>query len=220
MANSQETWILNFHGIGDCCRAFDKGEDKVWVSESNFYSILDFADQHSGFEITFDDGNTSDAIVALPALIERGLKATFFIPAGKIGVEGFLTADQIRCLHDQGMEIGSHGWSHRSWRGISKVESRRELIDSREKLQEITESPVYSAACPFGDYDRKVLAQIKSAGYSCAYTSDRGPASKDHFLRSRNTVCSSDSPQYVIERRREFNGGLLDTLRRVVKRLR
>ena len=33
-----------------------------------------------------------------------------------------------------GMEVGSHGWSHIPWRGLSPADARREFVDARTAL--------------------------------------------------------------------------------------
>ena len=213
-------WILNFHGIGESIRPFDPGEEHVWVSESRFLSILDRVCTIPDIEITFDDGNISDVLIALPALLERGLKASFFIPVGKIGHKGFVDEHQLCELHTQGMTIGSHGWAHQSWRGMSSSESKHELVDSRHLLESVLGVEVLLAACPFGAYDRLALKRIRAAGYSCAYTSDRGYSSQGDFLRARNTVISTDSVDEVFSKRDRYHFGFLDMVRRVVKKVR
>ena len=53
--------------------------------------------------ISFDDGNASDLEIGLPALLERGLTATFFVLAGRLGRPGSLDADEVaRCSRTAG----------------------------------------------------------------------------------------------------------------------
>ena len=51
---------------------------------------------------------------------------------------------------------------------------------------------VIEAACPFGSYDRRVLGELRRAGYRKVYTSDRGPAGRGDWLQPRNTVNCGD----------------------------
>ena len=44
--------------------------------------------QHSGWELTFDDGHISHYRYALPLLDRFGIRGTFFITAGWTGVRG------------------------------------------------------------------------------------------------------------------------------------
>src|SRR4051812_48635435 len=108
---------LTFHGIGDAERALETGEAHVWTTRGRFLAILDAAAGRDDVRITFDDGNASDVSIALPALTARGLSATFFIVAGRLGTAGFLDEDGVRMLAAAGMDVGSHGMRHRPWGG-------------------------------------------------------------------------------------------------------
>jgi peptidoglycan/xylan/chitin deacetylase (PgdA/CDA1 family) len=183
---------LIFHGIGDPDRPLDPGEDDVWVSRLQFLSIIDSVAGRSDVRITFDDGNASDVAHALPALRRRGLRATFFVVAGRLGAPSFLDEADVRALADAGMAIGSHGMRHRPWRELDDRELREELMEAKERLEEVVERPVTEAGCPFGSYDRRVLRALRRYGYERVYTSDRGTARADAWLQARNSVGPAD----------------------------
>ena len=86
--------------------------------------------------ITFDDGNRSDVDVALDALRERNLQATFFVLAGRLGSRGSVDADGLRALDSDGMTIGTHGMDHRPWRRLAPLDRERELVGARERIAE------------------------------------------------------------------------------------
>jgi peptidoglycan/xylan/chitin deacetylase (PgdA/CDA1 family) len=183
---------ITFHGVGEAPRPLDPGEDAVWLGAEHFEAVLDEVGRRPGVQISFDDGNASDVRVALPALRRRGLRATFFVVAGRIGSEGFLGAQDIRDLVDAGMTIGCHGMGHRAWRKLGDGDLREELMASRRRLQEVVGRPVTQAACPFGAYDRRVLGALRSYGYERVFTSDGGDARTAGWLQPRNTIRKSD----------------------------
>lgn len=183
---------LTFHGIGDPGRPLDVGEQDVWVSEESFLAVLDSVAGHPEVRITFDDGNASDLEHALPALRARGLSATFFVVAGRIGTPGFLDATGVRELAAAGMDIGSHGMRHRPWRRLDDVAVQEELVDAKRVLEEVVERPVTQAACPFGAYDRRTLRTLRGGGYRAVYTSDRGTARPGGWVQARNSVHQGD----------------------------
>jgi len=86
------------------------------------------------------------------------------------------------------MGIGSHGAAHRTWRHLPPNELEEELAGSKRVLEEICGFPIDRAACPFGEYDRRVLQVLRSAGYRFVYTSDGGCAAASQWLRARTTV--------------------------------
>jgi peptidoglycan/xylan/chitin deacetylase (PgdA/CDA1 family) len=186
---ARERTLMNitFHGVGPQPREIEAGEDRVWVSSARFAEILDTIAQHDDVAIMFDDGNASDVREALPALLERGLHATFFVIAGRLGTPHFLDEDDVRLLADRGMTIGSHGMRHRSWRNLDNRDLDEELGQARRRLEGVVERPVTRAACPFGAYDRRVLGALRSHGYERVFTSDGGPARSDHWLQARTS---------------------------------
>ena len=185
--------ILNFHGLGTPRRPLEPDEDRVWLSAQRFEEILNQVADRGGVKITFDDGNESDVAVALPALVRRRLTATFFIVAGRIGQDRFLSNRHLRELTAAGMEIGSHGMLHRPWRRLDAGSRREEFVVARDVLQEQCGQAVRAAACPFGEYDRGALTALRRAGFALVMTSDRQPACEDDWLQPRFTVHRDDA---------------------------
>ena len=188
---------LTVHGIGPVSRTLDPGEDRTWVSVSQFEQVLDAAVGRKDVRITFDDGNSSDLEIALPRLLERGLTAEFFVLAGTLGEPGKLDADGVRELQRAGMRIGSHGWAHRNWRRIDETQAAQEFAEAHRVLQELTGHPVTRVAIPFGSYDRRVLARIRRAGVTRAYTSDGGRTRPERWLQARNSLRHDLSPEWT-----------------------
>jgi peptidoglycan/xylan/chitin deacetylase (PgdA/CDA1 family) len=183
---------ITFHGVGDPPRPLDPGEADVWVSLEKFLAVLDRAAERKDVAISFDDGNVSDVEQALPALSDRGLSATFFIVAGRLGAPHFVDEGNVRSLVAAGMEIGCHGMRHRPWRGLDRNALREELVEAKAILEDVSGGPITRAACPFGSYDRRVLSTVRRSGYQHVYTSDRGMARSDSFIQARNSVGPGD----------------------------
>jgi peptidoglycan/xylan/chitin deacetylase (PgdA/CDA1 family) len=196
---SQRTINLTFHGIGEPKRPFEPGEEQVWLAPDQFESVLDAINGHTGVRLTFDDGNASDVDYALDELRRRGLVATFFIVAGRLGDHGFVDAAGVRTLVDAGMEIGCHGMRHRRWQQLDERGLEEELSDARQLLAEAAGRPISEASCPFGSYDRRVLRTLRQHGYQRAYTSDEGTTRSDAWLQARNTV-TPENARGLIER--------------------
>lgn len=184
-----------FHGVGAPRRELEPGEDPYWVAAGQFHRILDELLTWPGVRISFDDGNLSDLTDALPALLERGLVADFFVLAGRLGTAGSLDRDDVRTLQGHGMRIGTHGMAHRSWRGMDRATRQRELVAARTELAELTGTPVDRAACPLGSYDRGVLSHLRRLGYHRVFTSDRRRARPDAWLQPRYSVRRQDTPE-------------------------
>lgn len=148
--------------------------------------------------ITVDDGHISALGVAAPILERLALPAIFFIPTDAIGTPSHLRKEHIRQLSDAGFAIGSHSCSHRPLGALSPAERRRECVDSRSILEDITGRVVDAFAYPFGtliDFGPRIEQAVAAAGYSWAFTSQHGPVSGiTHRLRiPRIKIESGDS---------------------------
>ncbi|HET6953723.1 MAG TPA: polysaccharide deacetylase family protein [Acidimicrobiales bacterium] len=183
-----------FHGIGIPGRALEPGEDAYWVTEDAFGDILDLLAAHPEVRISFDDGNASDVAIGLPALLARGLRASFFLLAGRVDQPGSVGAAGVRALVEAGMAVGSHGMDHRPWAGLTGPDRDVELRVARERLSACAGVPVDTAACPLGRYDRAVLADLRSLGYRTVYTSDRRRSRAGDWLQHRYSVRAADTP--------------------------
>jgi peptidoglycan/xylan/chitin deacetylase (PgdA/CDA1 family) len=121
------------------------------------------------------------------------------------------------------MIIGNHGKLHRSWRGLTESELEAELVEARDRLENIISDKVIFAACPNGSYDRRVLKHLRACGYDRVYNSDRGWARQGSWLQARNSLLASDD---LADVRRILGGspfsrqGLLRICKRAIKRYR
>jgi peptidoglycan/xylan/chitin deacetylase (PgdA/CDA1 family) len=186
---------LTFHGVGEPPRELAPGEATVWLTEERFRAVLDAVAGRDDVRLSFDDGFRSDVEVALPALVERGLSATFFILAGRLGHPEHVGEQDVATLVDAGMTIGSHGLHHRSWRELDEPDLSAELDESRRVLAAVAGASVTRASVPFGAYDRHVLGRLRrGAGYERVFTSDGGPAREDAWLQPRTSVTVADTP--------------------------
>ena len=184
-----------FHGIGTPGRQLEEGEDEVWISEELFTLVLDEIMTWPEIRITFDDGNASDIEIAMDALLSRGLRATFFVVAGRFDTAGSLSRDNVRNLRRAGMTIGTHGMHHRSWRHLDEVGRQVELVEARAQIAEASGAPVREAAAPLGSYDRRVLSTLKALDYTHLHTSDRRTARPQDWLQPRFSVRTNDTPE-------------------------
>ncbi|MEO7101568.1 MAG: polysaccharide deacetylase family protein [Luteolibacter sp.] len=191
------TYILSFHGVGPALRSMEDRECEYWLESDFFEEVLGLVKTHPDVGITVDDGNASDYTHILPSLLRHGLKATFFVCSGRLDQPSFLSRSQVLEIQAAGMTIGSHGVSHRCWRHLPEAELRHELQTSRNDIESLCGVAVREAACPFGSYDRSVLAALRQAGYQRVYTSDGGVSIPGNWLKSRTTVTREMSLENV-----------------------
>jgi peptidoglycan/xylan/chitin deacetylase (PgdA/CDA1 family) len=84
------------------------------------------------------------------------------------------TWEQLRELAASGLEIGSHTVTHPILTRVPADRLRRELEQSRGRLEDMLGRPVTSFCYPNGAYNRIVRDAVERAGYRLAVTSDLG----------------------------------------------
>ena len=211
---------LLFHGIGRPRRELEPDEEHYWVTTDFLSGVLDLEVDLMSVRLSFDDCNASDVDIALPALVSRGLTATFFPISDRIGTAGSLSAGGIAELVEAGMTIGTHGRHHVPWRRLSPGAAVDELVTARRELESLVQRPVTEAACPFGAYEHRSLRAMKDLGYSRVFTSDEARAPSSSWLQPRYTMRSGQTVEDV--RRLVVDGGnsvsrSLDRVRIAVK---
>ena len=94
-----------------------------------------------------------------------------------------LSRSGVRALADFGIEIGAHTCSHPILATLPDDRARREIVDSRHELEDITGRPVLLFAYPNGipgrDYLKQHVRMVKEAGFASAVTTAWGAASAD-----------------------------------------
>lgn len=187
-SSTRSTIIL--HGIGAPQRPLETGEEVFWISRDQLCRTLDqiLSMEDDAPEITFDDGNVSDIEIALPELSARQLRATFFLLTARLNTAGSLRSDDVRTLVAAGHRIGLHGHAHVDWRKLDSAGRSREFVTARDCLSKLAGHPVEVAAAPFGLYNRQTVQDLRNLGFRALYTSDRGVAHGQDFIRPRNCL--------------------------------
>ncbi|HTT25176.1 MAG TPA: polysaccharide deacetylase family protein [Candidatus Sulfotelmatobacter sp.] len=124
--------------------------------------------------MTFDDGCETDLTVAAPILREAGFGATFYITLDFLGQPGYLTERQVRELNEKEFEIGCHSMTHPYLPELSEVEVRREIVEAKHRLEQITGRAVVHFSCPGGGWTRRAAEIAREAGYRSVTTSRVG----------------------------------------------
>lgn len=155
--------------------------------------------------ITFDDGFANNYEGAYLPLLRRNMKATWFIASGCIGSystwldhnnnEKMLTADQLREMSSQGMEIGSHTLSHPDLTTMAAPEIEKEIWQSKIQIEDIIQKPVWSFASPYGRYNQAIVSCIQNSGYryACSVRPGWYSTTVSDYELPRITIFAGDS---------------------------
>jgi len=199
------------------------------------YSLISLAEAVASLEkeglpsrpsaaLTFDDGYQDNYEIVYPLLRERKIPVTIFLLTGGEGeerrlsfmVEGgpqerLLSWEEVRRMAASGaVEFGSHGQSHSPLADLSSEKLAGEVRGSKEKIESETSLRVSFFSYPFGtriDFDSRVKAAVKQAGYRAAFLAvygTNGPGA-DPFLLRRIGIEASDT---LFTFRAKLNGAL------------
>ncbi len=128
-----------------------------------------------GVVLSFDDGHASNALLALPLLRERGMRAVFFVTTGFVGARpGYCSVSQLREMAAQGMEIGGHGHTHRFLSDLSDAELGDEMQRSQGLLADWLGVAPTQMSFPGGRYDRRALDAAARHGFEVLHGSIPG----------------------------------------------
>jgi peptidoglycan/xylan/chitin deacetylase (PgdA/CDA1 family) len=95
--------------------------------------------------------------------------------------------EQVREMNSAGIEIGSHTMTHPILTNVGSARVRKELAESRERIEGIIGNPVGLFCYPNGGYNQAIKREVARAGYRCAVTCEPGfnEASADHLSLRR-----------------------------------
>ena len=116
--------------------------------------------------LTFDDGIENQYTTALPILQQYGMRGTFYIITGFIGVDSdYMTQPQLQALYAAGNEIAGHTVLHPMLAQLSDNEATREICRSRDTLLSWG-FPVTDFSYPYSDYNSTTEQIVQQCGYN------------------------------------------------------
>ncbi|MFH1153253.1 MAG: polysaccharide deacetylase family protein [Pseudomonadota bacterium] len=155
------------------------------ISSGELQGFLDYKRQipKKAVIISIDDGYRSIYDVAYPILKKYGFTATLFVYTNYIGLSSkALSWEDLRFLKKEGFTIGSHSVSHsdltRSRENETDSEKAArlwmEVMESKRIIDRELGQDTFCFSFPFGRSDERVMTMVKEAGYTMAFSVDRG----------------------------------------------
>jgi peptidoglycan/xylan/chitin deacetylase (PgdA/CDA1 family) len=162
--------------------------------------------------VTFDDAyrNVADAV---PVLERLGVHATVFactafadrggaplaVPeleaevARHPGELDTMTWDELRAVEERGVAVESHTVSHPHLTQLGDEELRRELVESKERIEAELGRPCRFVAYPYGHDDARVHEAARGARYDAAFALPGSEAPYDRYALPRVGVYRKDT---------------------------
>jgi peptidoglycan/xylan/chitin deacetylase (PgdA/CDA1 family) len=128
---------------------------------------------------SFDDAFRSAASV-FPELLRLGVPVQVFVCTGYARDGSPLTIPELAGDEPQQLatmrwdelrelDVGSHGITHAHLARLSDEELRRELVGSKQQIEDELGRACRDFAYPYGEHDERVRAAVRAAGYERAY---------------------------------------------------
>lgn len=119
--------------------------------------------------LTFDDGYEDFYTVAFPILKKYQMKATIYVVYDFIGRKGFMDEEEIKEVIESGLvELGSHTLNHFYLKLSPEPVAKKQIFESKKKLEERFGVEVKTFAYPYGAFSQKTVDLVKEAGYTAA----------------------------------------------------
>lgn len=133
--------------------------------------------------LSFDDGYRTFYDYAYPILKKNNVPAVNYVVSGLLNQTNYLFGWQVKEMADSGLvEIGLHGYNHRSVTSMSKEELRMSLTTGKEILKDLTGKEPVSYAYPYGTYTDEAVEVLKELSLKTAVTIEQGSLVKPDDL--------------------------------------
>lgn len=132
-----------------------------------YFERLSVADRFDSAEVIFVKRLLQ---VALPEDLRKKMADELFvkivgIEEGAFSRELYMSMDQIRCMVDCGMHIGSHGYDHYWLSSLPKEKQEFEIAKSIDFIGAVGGDPLNWTICyPYGDYNQDTIDLLKQHG--------------------------------------------------------
>lgn len=128
--------------------------------------------------LTFDDGYRDTFDLAYPLLKKLDIPFVVYVTTGFAddtasmwwyGKTEAMNWEQIKALdNDPLCTIGAHTVSHPRLSTLAEEETRKEIVDSKRRLEEMLGHSVNHFSYPHGDYNTTTLQVVNEAGFTSA----------------------------------------------------
>ncbi|MED4956833.1 polysaccharide deacetylase family sporulation protein PdaB [Paenibacillus macerans] len=141
----------------------ERGQVTVFSEESAPSAIYSVSTNKKVIALTFDiSWGDKRAEPILKVLKDKNVqKATFFLSAPWSKTHPEL----VKAIQQQGYEIGSHGYKHVNYSGLTDEEIAQQISSAHAVLTEVTGQLPKLLRLPNGDFDKRVLKIAASQGY-------------------------------------------------------
>ena len=122
--------------------------------------------KHKALAMSYDDGVVADR--RLVSLFNRyGIKGTFHLNAGLLGIPGRLTAEEAQELY-KGHEVSAHSLTHPTMARCPREQIVHEIMEDRKRLEELFGYTVRGMSYPNGSFSGEIKQMLPMLGVEYA----------------------------------------------------
>ncbi len=185
--DNQNGVVICYHGIdGNSVYDVDLVDFQRQINElseeSKFLTLDQLLLGETGIAITFDDGEKS-IIPGLEYLEERKIPYAIFIITDPNNVDGEFLGQKVDLLSDDEIKnlsrlphctIASHSARHTDLTLLDIIGLKKEIFESKQKLENLIGQEVKYFAYPRGKYNTRVVEVVKESGYKAGFSIEPG----------------------------------------------
>lgn len=172
----------------------------IRVIEEEGYTIVDkLSNAEKEILITFDDGFRG-LYENFSYFLEYQIPVKIFLIIDYLGKPNYLTKEEVNELLKTGLvTIGSHTLSHRNLDELSDNEIRKELGESKQRLEEMFDVEINEICYPRGRFNSKVVDLAKESGYRLQHSCLPGSFRKQFMndVVRRNFVQHAQADEFM-----------------------
>jgi peptidoglycan/xylan/chitin deacetylase (PgdA/CDA1 family) len=112
--------------------------------------------------------------------------------------DALLDWPDLRELAGEGVDVQSHGFGHHFLTELSMPEVAKDLIRSRQMLEEHLGLPIRAIAYPYGVSNPRIAACARKIGFEVGFVSDHGPRDSTHMMAWRGGISGRLTPPELL----------------------
>ena len=203
------------HGIWVTAHSFEqnlvslkqRGYSSITFEQYRLFLTGEFTLPVKPIILTFDDGYEDNYMYAFPLLKKFGFSAVIFLVADPTRQTNFWDIDepqvrlvnnkQIREMVAAGIEFGSHTVTHPNLSQCSPEQMRKEFVESKQAIEQLTGKEIISIAYPYGAVNERIKSIAIETGYTFGIATNSGPLKfYEDFFEIRRTQVFPWTDQY------------------------
>lgn len=160
--------------LGELRKYVDENREEYQLeSFDSYFNRLAIANRFDSKEVVFIKRLLQ---VALPEELRKKISSQLFERAvgmdeSMFSRELYMSIDQIKCMVDCGMHIGSHGYDHYWFGSLNKEKQEFEIAKSIEFIKTVGgDVNNWTIGYPYGNYNEDTIALLKKHGCRMGFT--------------------------------------------------